>query len=78
MPRGWEACPSQACKVMVEGDNLGDFSFFQTKADIKQVDAPSLIMHREMMELQTWTSIWKETDEGNGGRCNVSTRKTIR
>ena len=40
--------------------------------------APLLIMHLEMMALQTLTSIWKATDEGNGECSDVSTGKTIK
>ena len=69
---------SQAHKVMVDGDNLSDLSFFQTTVDITQVDVPSSIMHQEMMALQTLTGIWKATDEGNGGCSYVSTGKTIK
>ena len=63
---------------MVDGDNSGDLSCFQMVADTTQVDAPSSIMHREMMALRTQIGIWKETDEGNGGCSNVSTGKTIK
>lgn len=62
---------------MVDGDISGDLICFQIVVDITHLDAPSSIMHRDMMALQTRTSIWKETDEGNGGFSNVPTRKTI-
>jgi len=78
MPRGWEECLSQARKVMVEGDNSCELSCFQTAVGITQVDAPSSIMHQEMMALWTRTRIWKEIDEGNGGCFDVSIGKTIR
>ena len=73
MLRHWDECPSQARKVMVEGDKSGDLSYFQIVADITQVDEPSSIMHLEMMALRTVIGIWKETDEGNGGCSDVST-----
>jgi len=57
MPRGWEECLSQAHKVMVEGDNSGDLSCFQTTMEITHVDSPSSIMHQEMMALWTQTGI---------------------
>ena len=78
MPRGYEKCPSQARKVMVEGENSGDLSCFQIVVDITQVDEPLSIMHQEMIELWTWTGIWKETDEGNGGCSDVLIGKMIR
>lgn len=62
---------------MVEGDNLGDLICFHVEVDIRHVDAPSSIMHQEMMALRTLTGIWKEIYEGNGGGSNVSSRKTI-
>ena len=40
-PMGWEVWPSHAWRVIVEGADLGDPSFFQTEADITQVDTPS-------------------------------------
>ena len=62
----------------MDGDISGDLSCFQMAADITQVDAPSSIMHREMMALQTQNGIRKETNEGNGGCFGVSTGKTIK
>lgn len=62
---------------MVEGDNSGDLSCFQMETSITQVGLPSSIMHREMMELQTRTGIWKATDEGNRGCCDVSIGKCL-
>ena len=63
---------------MVDGDKSRDLSCSQTKIDITQVDAPSSIMHREIMALQTQTGIWKAIDEGNGGCSDVSTGKKIK
>ena len=78
MPRGWEEFLSQAPKVIVEGENLGDLSYFEIFVGITQVDAPLSIMHWEMMALWTRTGIWKAMDEGNGGCSDVSTWKTIK
>ena len=66
-PMGWEAWPSHAQRVMVEGANSGDPSCFQTEADITQVDAPSSMMHWETLAFQILTGIWKATKVGRGG-----------
>ena len=66
-PMGWEAWPSHARRVIVEGANSGDPSCFQTEADITQVDAPSSIIHRETLAFRILTGIWKATEGGRGG-----------
>ena len=78
MERGWEECPFQAHKVMVNGENAGDLSCFQTVVDITLVDAPSSIMHWETMALRNQTGILKVVDEGKEGCYDVSTEKTIK
>ena len=65
-PMGWEAWPSQARRVMVEGASSGDLICFQTEADITQVDAPSSIIHRATLAFQILTGIWKATEVGRG------------
>ena len=66
-PMGWEAWPSHARRVIVEGANSGDPSYFQSKVDITQVDAPSSIIHRETLAFRILTGIWKVTEAGRGG-----------
>ena len=67
MPRGWEERPSHAQRVIVEGDNSGDLNYFQTEEDITQVDAPSSMMHREMLAFWILIGIWKAMEAGRGG-----------
>ena len=69
-PMGWEAWPSHARRVMVEGASSGDPSCFQTEVGITQVDAPSSIIHRATLAFQILTGIWKATEGGRGGCSN--------
>ena len=61
----------------MEGANSGDLSCFQTEADITQVDAPSSIMHREMLAFWILTGIWKAAETQRGGCYDQSTSKKI-
>ena len=76
-PMGQEAWPSHTQRVIVEGANSGDPSCFQTEANITQVDAPSSVMHQEMLTFQILTGIWKVTEVGRGGCSDCSRSKKI-
>ena len=52
---------------MEDGCRIGDPSFFQTKVDMTQVDAPSSTMHRCIAKFQMDIGIWKAIEEGMHG-----------
>ena len=75
---GWEAWPSHARRVMVEGANSGDPSCFQTEVDITYVDSPSSMIQWEMLAFRILTGIWKVTEAGRGGCSDWSKSKMIK
>ena len=76
-PMGLEAWPSHAQRVIVDGASSGDPSCFQTTVDIRQVDAPSSIMHRETLAFWILTGIWKAIEARGGGCSDQSTSNKI-
>ena len=50
--------------MVVELCKMGDLSFFQTKVDMTQVDAPSSMMHQCTTKFRIDIRIWKAMVDG--------------